>query len=176
LAGIFILVYIGEIMLLKRSGMALALLNLLFVAACSSAGGAGNLFPTAGDNPIKVESVPTGADVYVMGKKIGVTPLEISRRQVFPNTYPSEKESLYGRIILKKDGCSELNRTVNAEISNAGLHARLDCGDLNPATSGISTSNQTVEQRLEKIKDLLNKGLITDEEAKKARERIINEL
>jgi hypothetical protein len=167
-------------MLLKRSGIALAIFNLLFVAACSSTGGAGSYFPAAGNNPIKVESVPTGAEVYVMGEKVGVTPLEINRKEVFPNTYPRDKESVYGRIIIKKEGCSDFTRTVSAEISNAGLHARLDCGDLYPAppgaSSGASRNNQTVEQRLENIKDLLNKGLITEEEAKKARERVINDL
>jgi PEGA domain len=170
----------GEIMLLKRSGKALALFNLLLVAGCSSAGGVGSYFPSAGNNPIKVESVPSGAEVYVMGEKIGLTPLQINRKEVFPNTYPRDKESMYGRITLKKEGCSDLTRTVSAEISNAGLHAKLDCGDLYPASPGTANNaprnSETVEQRLEKIKDLLIKGLITDEEAKKAREHILNDL
>jgi hypothetical protein len=171
---------IGEIMLLKRSGKTLVLFNLLLVSACSSSGGVGSYFPAAGNIPIKVESIPTGADVYVMGERIGVTPLEISRTQVFPNTYPGEKESLYGRITLKKEGCFDFTRTVSAEIGNSGLHAKLDCADLNTASSdkpkSATHSDQTVEQRLDKIKDLQNKGLITDDEAKKARERILNDL
>jgi PEGA domain len=165
-------------MLLKRSGI--ALFNLLFIAACSSTGGVDSYFPAAGNNPIKVESVPSGAEVYVMGEKVGVTPLQINRKEVFPNTYPRDKESVYGRIILKKEGCSDFTRTVSAEISNAGLHAQLDCGDLYTAQPGASRyaprNNLTVEQRLQKIKDLLNKGLINEEEAKKARERVINDL
>jgi hypothetical protein len=167
-------------MFLKCSGKALALFNLLLIAGCSSMGGAGNLFPAAGNNPIKIESLPSGAEVYVMGEKVGVTPLQISHKDVFPNTYPRDKESVYGRIILKKEGCSDFTRTVSAEISNAGLHAQLDCGDINPASSSTSRdaprSSETVEQRLDKIKYLLNKGLITEEEAKKARERILNDL
>ena len=166
--------------MLKRPETAIALFNLLFVAACSSTGGAGSYFPAAGNKPIQVESVPSGAEVYVMGKKIGVTPLEVSRRDVFPNTYPRDKESVYGRIVLKKEGCSDYTRTVSAEISNTGLHAQLDCGNLAsapPVASGDESRNdRSAEQRLGKIKDLLNKGLITDEEAKKARERILNEL
>ena len=163
--------------MLKRPENAIALINLLFVAACSSSGGAGSYFPAAGNTPVKVESTPSGAEVYVMGEKVGVTPLEISRREVFPNTYPKDKESVYGRIILKKEGCSDFTRTVSADISNAGLHAQLDCGNLSlPASGNTPRNDQSAEQRLEKIRDLLNKGLITDEEAKKARERIINEL
>lgn len=165
-------------MFLKHSGKALALFNLLFVAGCS--GGVSNLFPAAGDNPIKIESDPSGAEVYVMGEKVGVTPLQISHKDVFPNIYPKEKESVYGRVILKKAGCSDFTRTISAEISNVGLRAQLDCGDMKPAspkTSGdVPRISETVEQRLDKIKDLLNKGLITEEEAKKARERVINDL
>ena len=164
----------------KRSGKALALCGLLLATGCSSGGGAGNLFPPAGDNPIKIESDPSGAEVYVMGEKIGVTPLRISQSDVFPNTYPKEKVSLYGRVILKKAGCSDFTRTINGEVMGSGLHARLDCADMNPAPSKAAKEaapvSETVEQRLDKIKNLLNKGLITEEEAKKARERVLNDL
>jgi hypothetical protein len=164
-------------MYLKRPAKAFAIFNILLVAGCSSMG---NYFPSAGDNPFKIESAPSGAAVYVMGEKIGETPIMISHKDVFPNTYLKGKESVYGRITLKKEGCSDFTRTVSAEISNAGLRAKLDCGDMNPASPGTTRdaprSNETVEQRLGKIKDLLNKGLITEEEAKKARERILNDL
>lgn len=164
-------------MFLKRSVKASVLFNLLLIAGCSSTG---SYFPAAGNNPIKIESVPSGAEVYVMGEKVGVTPLQINRKDVFPNTYPQNKESVYGRITLKKEGCSDFTRSVSAEISNAGLHAKLDCGDMNPASPGTTNnaprSSETVEQRLDKIKDLLNKGLITEEEAKTARARILNDL
>jgi hypothetical protein len=170
----------GGIMFLKRLVKALALFNLLLIAGCSSTEGTGNLFPAAGNNPIKIESVPSGAEVYVMGEKVGVTPLQISHKDVFPNTYPRDKESAYGRITLKKEGCSDFTRTVSAEISSAGMHAKLDCGDINPASPGTSKdaprSSETVEQRLDKIKDLLNKGLITEEEAQTARARVLNDL
>lgn len=143
-------------------------------------GGAGSLFPAAGDNPIKIESDPAGAEVYVMGEKAGVTPLQISHKDVFPNIYPKEKVSVYGRITLKKAGCSDFTRAVSAEISSAGLRAKLDCGDMNPVsprTSGEAPRiSETVEQRLDRIKDLLNKGLINEEEAKKARERVLSDL
>lgn len=161
-------------MLLKRSRKALVLLNLMLAAGCTSTG---DMFPPAGNNPIKVESIPSSAEVYVMGEKVGLTPLEVSHTDVFPNTYPREKESMYGRITLKKEGCFDYTRTVSGEVSKSGLQAKLDCAQMNPAlSSDASRSNQTVEQRLNKIKDLLDKGLITEEEAKKARERIINEL
>ncbi|HTN93066.1 MAG TPA: PEGA domain-containing protein [Gallionella sp.] len=157
-----------------RSRKVLALLNLMLVAGCSSTA---DMFPPAGNNPIEVESIPSGAEVYVMGEKVGLTPLEVSHMDVFPNTYPKEKESMYGRITLKKEGCFDYTRTVSGGVSKSGLQAKLDCAQVNPAmSSDASRGNQTVEQRLDKIKDLLDKGLITEDEAKKARERILNEL
>lgn len=171
-------------MFLKHAGKALALVTLLFVTGCSSTGGVsnavGNLFPAAGDNSIKIESEPSGAAVYVMDKMVGITPLQISNKDVFPPIYPKEKESLYGSVTLKLAGCSDFTRTIDSKIINAGLHAQLDCGDAKPASSQTSSdshsSKESVEQRLDKIKDFLNKGLITEEEARKARERVLNDL
>jgi hypothetical protein len=164
-------------MFLKQTGRAVAVFSLMLAAGCSSTGGTGGLFPAAGDKPIKIESDPTGAEVHVMGEKIGVTPLQISYADVFPNIYPKEKESLYGRVTLKKASCADLTRTISTEIISTGLRAQLDCKDPSPKQSGAApVVSETIEQRLNRIKDLQSKGLITEEEAKKARERILNEL
>ena len=170
-------------MLLKRSGNTLAVFTLLLATGCSSidseSKNAGSLFPSVADT-IKIESEPSGAEVYVMGEKIGVTPFKIHPKDVFPITYQKEKESLYGKVTLKKAGCSDFTRSISTEISNVGLQAQLECGDLNPALARTSKDapriNETIENRLDKIKDLLNKGLITDEEAKNARARVLNDL
>jgi len=159
-----------------------ALFGLLLAAGCSSTGSLGNLVQVqaAGNNPIRIESDPAGADVFVMGEKIGVTPLEINPNVVFPTTYPKEKESLYGKVTLKRAGCSDLTKDVDIKTTNVGLHAQLQCGDIGPAPARTSReapgASQSVEQRLQRIKDLLDKGLITEEEAKKARERVLNDL
>ena len=149
---------------------------LLCTAGCSNMG---DYFPAAGNEPIPVDSIPTGAEVYVMGERAGVTPLQVARAAVFPNVYPKEKESLYGRVTLKKAGCADYTRTVSSEISSRGMHALLDCAPVetgSSAASGNSHQGESAEQRLERIRDLLNKGLITEDEAKKARERILNDL
>ena len=134
---------------------------------------------------IKIESEPSGADIYVMGENVGVTPLQISHKDVFPNIYPKVKESVYGRVTLRKSGCADFTRTISGEISSNGLHAKLDCKDRSPSSpvtsspipSGVAPPfSETVEQRLGKIKDFLNKGLITEEEAKKTRARILDDL
>jgi hypothetical protein len=165
---------------LTKFSLAIPMACMLLAAGCSSKGGASDLFPTAGNGPIKIESDPSGADVYVMGDKLGVTPLSISREEVFPTVYPSEKVALYGRVTLRKSNCVDYTATVNMQISSNGLKAKLDCTDNKPQQAATPREgpavNETAEQRLERIKDLLNKGLISEEEAKKARERILNEL
>jgi hypothetical protein len=157
-------------MFLKYLAKSFAIFCLLLLAGCLTGG---SMFSPAGDKPFKIESSPSGAAVYVMGENIGVTPLEISHKDVFPNIYPREKESLYGKIILRKAGCKDYTRTVSGDVTNFGLHAKLDCGA--PPTAA-QVPSETVEQRLDKVKDLLNKGLISEDEAKKARARILNEL
>ena len=165
-------------MSLKYSAKSFVIFSLLLVAGCSSAG---SWFPPAGNQPFKIESDPSGAEVYVMGANIGVTPVEISQKDVFPTVYPSDKVSLYGKVTLRKAGCADLTKTINGNIIANGLRAKLDCANPAPAAAATSATaappvSETVEQRLDKIKDLLNKGLISDDEAKKARARILNDL
>ncbi|MGB9093388.1 MAG: PEGA domain-containing protein [Gallionella sp.] len=162
-------------MLSAHPAKSFIIFSLLLLAGCSSGGSA---FPPAGNAPFKVESDPAGAAVYVMGENMGVTPMQLSHTDVFPNIYPREKESLYGKIILRKAGCKDYTRTVSGDITSFGLHAKLDCASSAPAPSAAAQAapSETVEQRLDKIKELLNKGLISEDEAKKARARILNEL
>jgi hypothetical protein len=134
----------------------------------------------AGSSAIQIDSDPPGAEIFVMGERIGTTPAMISPKKIFPTTYPKDQESLYGRVLLTKDGCADLIKAVSTKVMNTGLHARLECADQHPTPTSKPTEavdvGGNVEQRLMKIRDLLDKGLITDEEAKRARDRIINNL
>lgn len=175
-------------MFLKRS--TLALVPLLFAAGCSSMDGVehdlGNMFASTANNPIRIQSDPSGADVYVMGKKVGTTPLKISQSDVFPTNYSKDMQDLYGKVTIKMAGCSDYVKTVNTKIVNVGLKAKLDCGQNSPEAQQTGAAapqyrmparmSKTVEQRLQEIKDLLSRGLITEDEAKQARERVLNDL
>jgi len=127
---------------------------------------------------VKIESDPSGADVFAMGERIGMTPMVISSRDIFPSDYPKEKEIFYGKVTLKKTGCSDLTKTVDKKL--LVMRAQLECG--HPSSVGAEKpriapdAGGSAEQRLTRIKELLDKGLITEDEAKRARERIINEL
>jgi len=159
---------------MNNSAKVAVLFSIVLLTGCT---GAGSILPSSADQPIKIESEPAGADVYVMGEMIGATPLQITREEVFPRNYPKGRESLYGRVVIRKDGCADFSSTISTEVGRKGLHAKLDCTDKTPASSReMPTAGETVERRLQKIKDLLNKGLITEDEARQTRERILNEL
>ncbi|OGI47528.1 MAG: hypothetical protein A2151_06430 [Candidatus Muproteobacteria bacterium RBG_16_65_34] len=147
-----------------------ALLALAAVSACVP------LPPEPGF--ISVESEPAGADVVVMGKNLGRTPLRIRQEDVFPVTYPPEKLAQYGTIVLKKEGCRDYVQSVDNKVYVRGLKARLDCGARPSALPGGQTggSTESAEERLRRLKELREKGLITEEEEKAARRRILNEL
>jgi len=121
---------------------------------------------------IAVESEPAGADVIVMGEKAGVTPLTVRQDAVFPLTYDPAKRDLYGIIILRKEGCKDYVQRVSTTVYARGLKVKLDCN----ARPSADLATGTVGERLRQLKALREQGLITEEEAKAARRRILDEL
>lgn len=137
-----------------------------------------------GANPgqVAVTSDPSGADVYVMGGKVGVTPLILDQDAVFPVTFPSEKQALFGAVDLRKAGCKSSVQRVSVGSLAKGLHVKLDCGE---AAGGAAIEqgarpdveeNAAVESRLRRVQELRDKGAITEQEAREIRQRILDEL
>jgi len=118
---------------------------------------------------VSIESEPTGATVYAMGKEVGVTPLKIRQEVVFPMNYKPEDRDLYGTVLLRKRGCKDFRQHVSSDDYRYGLRATLDCGQKKVVA-------KSVEQRLQQLKELHDKGLITDEEEKTTRQRILDGL
>lgn len=124
---------------------------------------------------IPVDSDPPGATVYVLDKAYGTTPLALRHQDVFPVTYDPAKQHLYGRIVLRKEGCQEHTQSVSTKVYARGMSIKLDCGS---AGAGQPTAPPptTVESRLHQLKDLREQGLVTEEEAREIRQRILNDL
>jgi len=118
---------------------------------------------------ITIESEPAGAAVYAMGRNIGVTPLTIRQEVVFPMNYDPDKRDLYGTVLLRKTGCKDFRQHVSTDAYRFGIKATLDCGQK-------KTGSNSIEQRLRQLKELHDKGLITDEEEKATRQRILDGL
>lgn len=150
---------------------------LLFVGGCST--------PLQQGTPdsITVQSKPAAA-VVVMGQELGVTPLTVPVKAVFPSHYPPEQELLYGRITLKKEGCKDHVATVSGTVLSRGINVQLDCS-ANPApapdpartsTQPPSAAAHSPSQRLRQLEDIYGQGLISDEEYRQLRQRILDAL
>lgn len=141
-------------------------------AATMLSGCAGDIVVPQQSGSFSVTSQPDGAIVYVMGKELGKTPLEVKESQVFPVSYPKELESHYGRIALNYPGCEPFEKAVSGTILANGLKAKLDCVASSPAPA----SPVTPLERLRQLEALLKEGLISEEEYQTKRQGILQEL
>ncbi len=143
----------------------------------------------------QVDSVPGGAEVFVIGGRVGRTPLTLSERDIYPNWYPDEQAHLYGVIVLRKAGCAEFSRNVDLDDIAVGIEARLDCGqdevadaqvpvsDPAPASAPVADAGMTpaaaatLQRRLRQLKvlqELMEDGLVTEQEERTIRKRILD--
>lgn len=157
--------------------LTLPLASLLLVAGCTGPMGRGT------PETIAVQSDPAGAHVMVMGKDLGVTPLTVPVKAIFPASYPPEQVALYGRITLLKDGCAEYVATIDNRTLGRGLKAQLDCVSVTPPAPAVTPAQATETaaarapaQRLRMLEDVYKEGLINDEEYRQLRQRILDGL
>jgi len=140
---------------------------------------------------LQIESTPTAAEVELIGGKAGVTPLTISERDIYPNTYPDDRADLYGMVVLRHPGCETLRHRVAQSETRRGLHLRLDCANLAtqaavspPEASPIASiapptaaPSETMSQRrlrqLQVLQELLDEGLISPAEEQRVRRQIL---
>lgn len=160
------------------------------VLLAGAAGGCSSL----GDRPgqLAVASDPAGAEVHVMGARIGVTPLVVDHRRLFPATFAPPEQARYGAVELHKAGCRSVMRKVSAGDLARGLDVKLDCGAGGgpaaaaappappPATpaprAAPANGSAAIEARLRRVQELRERGVISEAEAQVQRRRILDEL
>lgn len=140
---------------------------------------------------ITIDSDPQGAQVIVSGKDIGTTPLPVVLDQVFPMHWTGRVDSDVGpgfafyrrleTVTIKKDGCEPYTGTLTGDALTHNIKVSLKCDpNYKPAPPSAAPAaapqNETVEQRLQQLEDLKKKGLITDDEYREQRQRILNQL
>lgn len=128
---------------------------------------------------ISMASEPAGAAVHAGGKLIGVTPLTVHLQEVFPVVYPAEQQDSYGKILIKKEGCKDHTVRVTNEMIRKGVNVKLDCGqgDLARPQAGIPTAPPpSVKERILRLNELREQGLITEEEYREIRKKILGDL
>lgn len=137
--------------------------------------GHSTLTPTSSDQ-LKVISEPLEAEVYVMDKLVGHTPLELSIRKIFPVTYPPEKEHLYGKVVLIKKGCEKMVVPVSMKRLSEGVHARLECKQAGTKAKTDTNKPDNIKLRLKTLKGLREEDLISEKEYQQIRQRILDTL
>lgn len=150
------------------------------LAGCASSGGSES---SAGR--IKVSSDPIGATVMADGNEIGTTPLEMAPASHFRSGFVGFSYRYTGKLTLKKAGCDTWSTEVNDYILSKDVHAKLKCDpNYRPvATPSAGTGSapsvnpgEHAAERLERIEALRKKGLISDEEYKQLRMRVLEKL
>jgi len=170
-----------------RSHLA-TVLTILYASLTASCSNIGTM--TADDDVvtrIQITSEPSGAEIYLMGTKAGVTPSEIRDRDIYPVSYKPEMEKYYGSVILRKEGCKEFRKRLTRKEVIKGLSAKLDCGagtakaiapEPPPAAMPVTTPPPVLpEQQLEQLRTLQKlqeEGILSVEEEKKLRKRILD--
>ena len=158
-------------------------LTLSLLSLSISACGGNSLIPSQQDN-FQVDSVPVGASVLVLGEAMGQTPMTLTTREVFPQSFDYNKQHLYGRVELRHPGCKPLITSVSSRVISSGLKAKLECDNIPQAQQEPSATQPTtvppeptsLKQRLQKLKELYQENLISEEEYAEKRRRLLEEL
>jgi hypothetical protein len=151
---------------------------LLLISACS-----GNTLAPKNSDEILVNSEPSGASVYVMGKLAGTTPVAIDSANVFPVVYQPDDAQDFGYITLTHRDCSDKKIKISTRMISDGLKVSLDCLTKEEAPiADISLQakkhvvERTVNQRLKELQALKDEGLISELEYQQIRSRILKSL
>lgn len=139
-----------------------------------------------------VTSTPSGASVYANSVKLGVTPLFHNLYQAFPAGWSNWEYSAQGVLMVKKEGCEEFTLKINDLILSKPIHANLKCSkkraELKQVKPAVEREKQKpviapvlkpasdIERRLRELEALHKKGVITQDEYKQTRQRILGEL
>ncbi|HEX5951893.1 MAG TPA: PEGA domain-containing protein [Rhodanobacteraceae bacterium] len=169
----------------RWTGVAASALGLLVVAAPSGA-------QAPGTGTLRIESVPSGANVELIGGPAGVTPLTVTERDIYPNTYAEGRADMYGMVWVRHPGCEPLRHRVTADDIKQGLRLNLDCGVASAAletppalaatpaaipaatpTSGAAMLPERRLRQLQVLQELLDENLISPAEELRIRRRIL---
>ena len=132
---------------------------------------------------ITIDSEPPGAEILANEKPIGKTPKKIVADDVFPPRWYGGSYMVKGKLGLEKEGCQKYQMDVNDTVLSKDIKATLNCSEVpshsKPPVSAVpakATVPQGVEQSLQQLKDLYDKGVITEQEYQSQRKRILDKI
>lgn len=143
---------------------------------------------------ITIDSEPQGAQVLVANKPVGATPLAVVLDDVFPMHWTrrtakdTEGFAFYRRLetlTIQKEGCDPYTAQVDSDDLARDIKIKLKCDPnytppvaaqpVNPTPVPHATAD-SLEQRLQQLEALKQKGLITPDEYRAQRQRILGEI
>lgn len=89
---------------------------------------------------IFIDSTPVGAEVHTIGGKMGLTPLTINERDIYPNSYPPDQIDMYGMVVIKKAGCEDYRKRLTLTDISKGLNVQLNCVDKATGAGGSAAN------------------------------------
>jgi len=176
------------------AGVSMIFLSSLSLYGCSGFGGG----ISSSHNEITIDSDPQHAAVYAEGTEIGTTPLVIRPGDVFQARFTTGGETggiaafrYVGLLSIKKAGCKSFTTQVDDNILARDIHVKLECDPAHtaekitpavPEQAPVVRDPQTdmpvddAEERLQRIESLYGKGLLSEEEYKALRQRVLDTL
>jgi hypothetical protein len=155
---------------------------MLLMQGCSNLGG----LSSTGGHTIKLTSEPPGATVYADGNEIGTTPFAFRPGETYRSGFASSDTAIIGyryvgRLAVKKPGCSDYLTPVDDNLLSRDIHVQLECDpDYRPPAAEAARAQpalpDSAEQRLLRIEGLHDKGLLSDEEYRQLRQRVLDTL
>jgi hypothetical protein len=137
--------------------------------------------------PVNIRTDPSGATVFANGQVVGTTPMEITADKYFPHRRKGLDWHREGTLRLERPGCDPKTLEVDNETLKRTLRVDLDCRPdapvfvaptataAQPAVPAAASTGATAE-RLEEVEALRSQGLITAEEYRSIRARILDRL
>ena len=157
----------------------------------------------SGRKGITIDSDPQGADILADGKNIGKTPMHIKQDDVFPPHWYGRNYMVKGVLEIQKEGCEGVSMEVNDLVLSKDIRKSLTCkpgmkqkapvadkpvkqkgapvvaapAAVEPKPAARSSSVDTeIENRLSKLKDLRDRGVISSKEYTEQRKRILESI
>lgn len=137
------------------------------------------------DRVIMVTSNPAGAIIRANGVKLGETPLKVDLSKAFSPEWVSGENygvdlKIKGQLIFEKNGCNEYVVPVSDTEPTDDINITLTCTEEVHKTSkkeaDKTSENKSTDQRLKKLEKLYKDGVISEDEYKQHRNRILDEL
>ncbi len=171
-------------MSITRFFVAPALLAAVLISGCAGTA-------TGPKSSITVDSQPQGASVYAGERALGRTPVTIVLDDVFPKRWTSRTEkdeegfAFYrrlGTLNFRKAGCEPYTLPVDSDVLRDDIKVTLTCdpnyqppagGEQKPRDEAAASA---IEERLRRLDELRQKGLLSEEEYRTQRQRILSEL